>query len=171
MAVLKWNPVLSQEMCGALQRIDLPQWRRKCLMDDYLLFLNDLMHVVRQVPIALADIAACNIQMEALQGRLSELSSMSVIRSSINHSTERPRDLGFFNNADQVAIFGGNFTIITGRPGEYGTRTPDNEGPIPLEPPDRIGGNLEDGAQGSENGSPCPITRIIEFLKRFIRLG
>ncbi|KAF9553756.1 hypothetical protein CPC08DRAFT_767292 [Agrocybe pediades] len=106
----------------------------------------------------------CNIAVEALQGRLSELSSTS--------AAQRPRSqdkaegsgglvtlsfiiCGLFNNAEQVAIFGGNFTIVASPAMEEKGTTPDA--------PDEIDDVLE---EDREIRDFCPLTWIIGVWKR-----
>ncbi|KAF4615811.1 hypothetical protein D9613_012415 [Agrocybe pediades] len=164
MAILKWNTDVSEGIFHALQRVN-STWRKQRLIDDYRLFLNDFRHTVRQVPIALADIAACNIALEALQGRISELSSTSAVqRPRTQSSTEGSGGLGLFNNAEHVAIFGGNFTIIASRAVEEGPTFP-NEVPIPPGALDEIDDVLEDER---EIGEHCPLAWIINVWKRLI---
>ncbi|KAF9548105.1 hypothetical protein CPC08DRAFT_794711 [Agrocybe pediades] len=164
MAILKWNTDISESIFHALQRVDSP-WRKQRLMDDYHLLLNDLMHAIQQIPIVLADIAACNIELEALQERLSALSPTSTVQQRTQDSAERSGGLGLFNNAEQVAIFGGNFTIIAQRAVEEGTTSP-SEGPMQSGAPDGIDVVL---VNAQENETRCPMAWIINIWKRLIQ--
>ncbi|KAF9553759.1 hypothetical protein CPC08DRAFT_767295 [Agrocybe pediades] len=122
MAILKWNTSVSEGILCALERIDAP-WTKQNILYEYLVFLNDLILTIQKVPIVLADIADCNIKLDALQAKISQLSPTSEIRQRTQDKTEGFRGLSMFHNAQQVAIFGGNFTIACPRAVEEGDAT------------------------------------------------
>ncbi|KAF9548103.1 hypothetical protein CPC08DRAFT_794704 [Agrocybe pediades] len=109
-ALLKWKPDVSEWLSNTLQCIDLA-WARQEIIDDYLVFLHNLEQRVQRMPINWTDIADSNIELEALEGRVSQLSPTSALQRRTQDRGERSRSLSFFNNADQVAIFGGRLKL------------------------------------------------------------
>ncbi|KAF9548104.1 hypothetical protein CPC08DRAFT_347855 [Agrocybe pediades] len=166
MAILKWNTDVSEGILHAWEHVDSP-WTKQSIMDEYLVFLNDLTLAIQQVPIVLADIADCNIKLDALQARISPLSPTSAIRSRTQDDTERSRGLSMFHDVQQIAIFGGNFTVASPRAVEGEDVTSLNEEPMPLRTrPDRT---EESSSNVPENVARFSVAWIVNFLKKFFR--
>ncbi|KAF4615812.1 hypothetical protein D9613_012416 [Agrocybe pediades] len=101
-ALVKWDPSVSDRLTRALRSVDSP-WRRISIEEEYALILRDLQSAIQQAPIIWAKIATLNIRLEGLNARLSQVAPGS--HTLLGHV------LGLFHNAQQILITGGNFTI------------------------------------------------------------
>ncbi|KAF9553757.1 hypothetical protein CPC08DRAFT_786499 [Agrocybe pediades] len=155
-ALLKWKPDVSEWLFSVVQHID-SEWTRQGILDDYLIFLYNLQQRVQKVPINWTDIADSNIELEALRGRILQLSPTPALERLTQDGSERDRTLG------HVSIFGGSFTIITPCPVEEGMPT-SNEGPIPPRSMNTIDEALEDAQQNETFGSGAWIMNLWKRL-------